>query len=72
TAFLSPLGYRKKSTFVSVQSSASDLHGLANMMTEGKLIPLIDRTYNLEEIRDAHVYSESGRARGKIVIKVSD
>jgi len=34
----------------------------------GALVPTIDRRYPLEEIAEAHRHSESGRARGKIVV----
>ena len=73
--FLVPLlglfGYRKRSTFVSVRPSASDLNNLALLVKEGKLRPLIDRVYSLEEIAKAHAYSETGHAKGKILIKIS-
>jgi NADPH:quinone reductase-like Zn-dependent oxidoreductase len=31
---------------------------------------VVDRVFQLEEVRDALAYSESGRATGKVVIKV--
>ena len=68
---LSLFGYRKKSTLINVRPSGSDLSSLSLLAKEKKLTPLIDRVFTLEEIREAHVYSETGRARGKIVIKIS-
>jgi NADPH:quinone reductase-like Zn-dependent oxidoreductase len=68
---LSVFGYRKKSTFVNVKPGAEDLKSLCLLIREGKLRPLIDRVFTLEEIAEAHAYSETGHARGKIVIKVS-
>lgn len=41
---------------------------IATLVDAGKIEPVIDRVYPLEEIAAAHEYSESGRARGKIVI----
>ncbi|HAG51009.1 MAG: hypothetical protein A2X87_02210 [Deltaproteobacteria bacterium GWC2_42_51] len=70
TPFLSLFGYRKKSTFLNVKSSGSDLNNIAHLIRQKKVIPLIDRVYNLEEIKEAHTYSETGHARGKIVIKI--
>jgi hypothetical protein len=29
-----------------------------------------DREYNLEEISKAHTYSETGKAKGKILIRI--
>jgi NADPH:quinone reductase-like Zn-dependent oxidoreductase len=37
-------------------------------MESGELRSRIDRRYPLAELRDAIDYSESGRARGKIII----
>ena len=45
-----------------------DLQTLAAMMRDGKLRSRIDRYYPLEQIAEALRYSESGRARGKIIV----
>ncbi len=50
--------------------SAEDLATLARLMEEGKVVPVIDRTYPLAEIREAMRYLEAGRARGKVVITI--
>jgi NADPH:quinone reductase-like Zn-dependent oxidoreductase len=68
---LSLFGYSKKCALVSVRPSGSDLNTLGLLIQEKKVIPLIDRTYAMEEIREAHAYSETGHAKGKIVIKIS-
>lgn len=41
---------------------------IAKLVESGAIRPVIDRTFPLEQIADAHRYSETGRARGKIVI----
>src|SRR5215469_8598514 len=48
----------------------NDLIVLADMMQSGKLKPVIDRTYKLEQVPDAIRYLEQGHARGKVVISV--
>jgi NADPH:quinone reductase-like Zn-dependent oxidoreductase len=48
----------------------SDLQFLAGLMQSGKLKPVIDRTYKLEQVPDAIRYVEQGHARGKVVISV--
>src|SRR5262245_30806354 len=48
----------------------NDLAVLADMMQSGKLKPVIDRTYKLEQLPDAIRYVEQGHARGKVVITV--
>jgi len=52
--------------------NAPDLATLAEAMAQAQLTPLIDRRYSLAELPEAIRYSESGRARGKIIIEVSD
>lgn len=68
---LSLFGYRKKSFLINVRPSGTDLSIIAGLIKQGKLLPLIDRVFTLDEIREAHAYSETGHAHGKIVIKVS-
>jgi len=68
---LSFLGFSKRSTFISVRPRGADLHSLSLLVNEREIRPLIDREYTLEEINEAHAYSETGHARGKIVIKIS-
>ena len=48
----------------------NDLTVLAEMMQSGKLKPVIDRTYKLDQVSDAIRYVEQGHARGKVVITV--
>lgn len=50
--------------------SQDDLKILADLMQSGAVKPVIDRRFDLENVGEAIEYSESGRARGKIVINV--
>lgn len=61
---------KKVKTFL-MKSNGSDLEFLNKMIEEDKLKIFIDKIYSLEEIQEAHRYSESGKAAGKIIIKVS-
>jgi len=54
------------------RQSAADLRTLADGLASGQLTTVIDRRFALGEIADAIRYSESGRARGKIIIEVAD
>lgn len=47
-----------------------DMQILADLMTAGKLTPVIDRRYPLRETAEAIRYLETGRARGKVVVNV--
>ncbi|MDE3167239.1 MAG: NAD(P)-dependent alcohol dehydrogenase [Acidobacteriota bacterium] len=47
-----------------------DLALLAELMQQGKVTPVIDKTYKLDEAPEAMRHLESGRARGKIVVRL--
>ncbi len=47
-----------------------DLHVVKDLIEAGKVTPVIDRTYPLNEAPEAIRYLEEGHARGKIVITV--
>jgi NADPH:quinone reductase-like Zn-dependent oxidoreductase len=51
-------------------ANPEDLKLLADLMQEGKLKSVIDKTYPLSEVPEAIRYLETGRARGKVVIDV--
>lgn len=75
---LEMLGFKLQSRlFHGVRTSwvirASDgdvLEKIAALVDEGKIKPVIDREFPLDEIVAAHEYSQSGRARGKVVVRV--
>lgn len=50
--------------------SGEMLSTLAEVIDEGKLKPVIDRTYPLDQTSLAYDHLQSGRAKGKIVIQV--
>ena len=58
-------------TMLLAQLKAEDLATIADMMAAGELRSVIDRHYSLEQIAEAVEYSESGRARGKIIIDMN-
>lgn len=64
-------GCTKRACFILARSSQDDLAELGRLADDGRLKPIIDRTFVLDEIRAAHEFSESERARGKIVIRVA-
>lgn len=47
-----------------------DLQLLADLLAAGKIKPVIDRVYQLEEIREAYAYVDSGRKRGAVVLSI--
>ena len=55
-----------------VQRSRPDLEKLAELIDQGKLKPVIDRTYALEEVAEAVRYVEQGHARGKVLVRMEE
>ena len=47
-----------------------DLTVIGELMNSGKVTPVIDRSYSLDEVPSAIRYSEEGHARGKIIISM--
>jgi NADPH:quinone reductase-like Zn-dependent oxidoreductase len=68
---LSPLVRQRIVPFIA-KPGASDLGVLRELIEDGKVTPVIDRTYALREAPDAIRYLEEGHAGGKIVITVAD
>jgi 2-desacetyl-2-hydroxyethyl bacteriochlorophyllide A dehydrogenase len=60
----------KKFKIESANQNKEDLELLGKLVKEGKIKPIIDKRYPLEQISDAHRYLESGHKKGNIVISV--
>ena len=68
---LGPWKSRKKGkTFANflVKPNKQDLLFLKGLVEDGRLQPVIDRQYTLQEVPEALTYLEAGHARGKVVI----
>lgn len=55
--------------FMMSEMKSEDLATLRDMLAEGKIRSAIDRTYKMSEVPEAIRYVETGRARGKVVVK---
>jgi len=63
-------GGAKVGMMETASSNKKDLLFLKELLDVGKIVPVIDRQYPLSETAEAIRYLETGRARGKVVIKV--
>ena len=69
TAVLSRFGNQKMPFFLA-KNSKEDLLVLKELIEAGKVRPVIDRTYPLNQTAEAIRYLETGHARAKVVITV--
>ena len=61
----------QKAAFFIAKLTQQDLDALAELMAAGKVTPVIDRRYRLDEVGEAFRYFDEGHARGKIAIDVT-
>ncbi|NET73541.1 MAG: NAD(P)-dependent alcohol dehydrogenase [Sphaerospermopsis sp. SIO1G2] len=61
----------QKAKIVLENPNSQDLNFLKELIENGKLRTVIDRTYPLQELTAAHLYSESEKAVGKIAIVIT-
>jgi NADPH:quinone reductase-like Zn-dependent oxidoreductase len=66
---LSPFVGQKLGTFVNSENH-EDLLALKELVESGKVTPVVDRTYTLDDAPEAIRYVQQGRARGKVAIRV--
>lgn len=69
-AFLLPLWSKRRVRIARVAPRGEDLDQLRALCEAGKLRPVIDRVFRLEELAAAYAYSRRGAAAGKIAIVV--
>lgn len=58
-------------TFFITKASGHDLTLLARLIDQGRLRPVVDRTFQMDDVADAHRYVEARSVRGKVVVQVA-
>ena len=64
------LGGKKVGMMETAKADKKDLLFIKELIEAGKVVPVIDRSYQLHETAEAIRYLETSRARGKVVITV--
>ncbi|WP_294748506.1 NADP-dependent oxidoreductase [uncultured Exiguobacterium sp.] len=62
--------HNARSAYVFMQPTGERLQHIAKAVERGELQPVVDRIFDLDQIKEAHDYGEEGHAKGKIVIRV--
>jgi NADPH:quinone reductase-like Zn-dependent oxidoreductase len=58
----------KKASSLSAKTNRSDLVFMAELLAAGKVVPFVDRVYQLSQVSEAMRYLEEGLHRGKVVV----
>jgi NADPH:quinone reductase-like Zn-dependent oxidoreductase len=61
----------QKSVFFIAKLTQKDMEAVAELMASGKVTPVIDRRYTLDQLDEAFGYFNDGHARGKIALELT-
>lgn len=61
---------KKQVALALAEEKVEDMALLLQWMEEGKIDPIIDRYYDLADIKEAHQYVENGAKKGNVIIKI--
>lgn len=63
-----PLG--QKSKIIAVRARGSDLNQIGELIEAGEVRAVIDKIYSLDQVAEAHQYSQTFHTQGKLILKV--
>jgi NADPH:quinone reductase-like Zn-dependent oxidoreductase len=64
-------GGQRPFSFGLTSTNFKDYQGLADLVVNGKVKPVIDEVFDLEQTQEAYRKLRTGRAKGKIVVRVA-
>ena len=59
-------------SFLFMQPNGQQLSEISKLVESGNINPIVDKTYAFTEIKNAFQYVNTGRAKGKVVLKIAD
>lgn len=65
-------GGQRPFSFAFASTNYEDYLGLSEMVREGKVKPVVDEVFGFGEAREAYAKLRTGRARGKIVVRLGE
>ncbi|MFC5408686.1 NAD(P)-dependent alcohol dehydrogenase [Larkinella bovis] len=61
---------RQKAESLVFSFKPEDMNWLLKQVADGRLLPVIERTYRLDELAQAHAHMEAGHVKGKLVVEL--
>ncbi|OHC20508.1 MAG: zinc-binding oxidoreductase [Pseudomonadales bacterium RIFCSPHIGHO2_12_FULL_40_16] len=59
-------------SFLFMQPNGQQLSEISKLVESGNINPIVDKTYTFTEIKNAFQYVNTGRAKGKVVLKIAE
>lgn len=56
--------------YLFMNASGEQLSKITKLIEDNKVKPLVDKTFPLKDVKEAFAYQQTGRAKGKIIIKI--
>ena len=63
--------HKARYEYLFMRADGAQLSEITRLVERGAIKPLVDKVFPLQQVGDALAYSDSGRATGKVVIKVA-
>lgn len=70
SSFLVQIFYSKKLTSSNMRSKPEDLDEMERLFTDKKIYPVIENFFSLDKAEKAFELAESGKVRGKIIVRI--